>query len=69
MITDLGGHQQTQFNDALNLLGAGIDAIRIAILDGIIYIRNGNSKMQATVRNTEQNILSALLLKDFLDAL
>lgn len=31
-ITDFGGHQQTQFNDAVKLLSAGLDAVRVAIL-------------------------------------
>ncbi len=66
LITDFGGHQQTQFNDAIRLLQTGIDMIRVAILDGVIYIDNGNSKMQTSVRETEAHILSALLLKEFL---
>lgn len=69
LITDFGGHQQTQFNDALDLLGVGIDAVRVAILDGIIYIRNGNAQMQTMVRETELHIMSALLLREFLDAI
>ena len=69
LMTDFGGHQQTQFNDALDLLGAGIDAVRVAILDGIICIRDGNTRMQATVRETGQNMMGALLLGEFLDAI
>ena len=69
LITDFGGHQQTQFDDAMTLLRVGLDAIRIAILDGVIYIREGNSKMQNTIRRSNNHIMSALLLREFLDSL
>lgn len=69
LITDFGGHQQTQFNDALDLLKVGVDAIRVAILDGVIYIKNGNTRMQKTIRESNQRIMSALLFRGFLDSI
>ena len=69
LITDLGGHQQTQFDDAMDLLKTGLDAVRVAILDGVIYISDGNSKMQKAVRESNHNIMSALLFREFLDSL
>lgn len=69
LITDFGGHQQTQFNDAMRLLSVGLDAIRIAILDGVIYINGGNGKMQMAVRNSNSLIMSSLVLTEFLESL
>jgi len=44
-----------------------VNAIKIAILDGILYIK-GNNKMYTDITETysNENILSALLLRDFL---
>lgn len=68
-LTDSGGHQNAQFEDALWLiLGKDGRAIRIAVLDGVVWIR-GNTKMFKRVSGLEEDILSALLLKDFLESL
>lgn len=68
-LTDSGGHQNAQFEDALRLVrGEDGRAIRIAVLDGVVWIR-GNTKMFKTVSGLEKNIMSALLLKDFLESL
>lgn len=68
-LTDFGGHQNAQLEDALNLLHTRLDSkvIKVAILDGVCYI-NSNSKMYATLTNNFKNesIFSALLLRDFL---
>lgn len=69
LITDFGGHQQTQFNDAMRLLSVGLDAIRIAILDGVIFINKGNTKMQTSVRTLDSPIMSALVLREYLESL
>ena len=67
-LTDFGGHQNAQLEDALTLLQASTkpNVIKIAILDGVCYIR-GKNKMFATLTEIykEQIILSALLLRDF----
>lgn len=67
-LTDFGGHQNVQFNDAIGLLETeGVEAIKIAILDGVLYIK-GNNKMYKTITReySEENIMSALVLRDFL---
>ena len=68
-LTDSGGHQINQFRDALTLLnGQKGAAIRIAILDGVVWIR-GRSDMYKTILKQSNNALSALLLKDFLNSI
>lgn len=68
-LTDYGGHQNAQFEDALRLLrGRKGNAIRIAILDGVVWIKDG-TKMYRTVCRLDKVALTALLLKDFLENL
>lgn len=68
-LTDYGGHQNAQFQDALRLLQAKEgSAIRIAVLDGVVWIK-GRTKMFKTVSTLEETALSAVLLKDFLQSL
>lgn len=76
-LTDFGGHQDAQFADALSTIhselkgGKIIDAkvIKIAILDGVLYIK-GRSKMHKHLINNENDlIISAILLRDFLYSL
>lgn len=67
-LTDFGGHQNAQFNDAIATLKAPrVKAITVAILDGVLYIQ-GKNKMykDITGRLKEKNIMSALVLRDFL---
>lgn len=67
-LTDFGGHQNAQFNDAISTVEAeGVNAVKIAILDGVLYIK-GNNKMYRSISTTyaEYNILSALVLREFL---
>jgi hypothetical protein len=66
-LTDFGGHQNAQFNDAISTITSNVDAIKIAILDGVLYIR-GNNKMFNYVRNAGEgmNIMSSLVLREFL---
>lgn len=67
-LTDFGGHQNAQFNDAITLLDTkGIKAVKIAILDGVLYIK-GNNKMYTSTTNdySDYNIMSALVLREFL---
>lgn len=63
-LTDFGGHQNAQFNDAMAILNSDVNAITIAILDGVLYIPTINRTRMNI--NTEQNIMSALVLRDFL---
>ena len=68
LLTDFGGHQNAQFEDAIStIMVPNVNAIKIAILDGVLYIK-GNNKMYNYLTETysNENILSALLLRDFL---
>ncbi len=67
-LTDFGGHQNAQFNDAIATIKSPAKAIKIAILDGVLYIE-GNNKMYLDITTThkDQNIMSALLLPTFLN--
>lgn len=69
-LTDFGGHQLNQFNDALSLINSSADAIKVAILDGVLYI-NGKHRMYRTITNqySNRNIMSALVLREFLYSL
>ena len=67
-LTDFGGHQNAQFNDAISTIQTkDVNAIIIGVLDGVLYIK-GNNKMyrEITTIYKEKNILSALVLRDFL---
>lgn len=67
-LTDFGGHQNAQFSDAISTIKTkGVKAVKIAILDGVLYIR-GNNKMYKEITTTYANcnIMSALVLREFL---
>jgi hypothetical protein len=68
-ISDDGGNQNGQFLDAVATLEAkNVNATIIAILDGVLYIPS-NRKIHKSIVNNKHNILSALLLKDFMYSL
>ncbi len=66
-LTDFGGHQNAQFNDAIALVkNKNIKATKVAVLDGVPYIE-GSNKMSLAVRsNSDHKIMSVLVLKEFL---
>lgn len=67
-LTDFGGHQNAQFNDAVATIKArGVKAITVAILDGVLYIK-GKNKMykDITGKLKHENVMSALVLREFL---
>jgi hypothetical protein len=67
-LTDFGGHQNAQFNDAIDTItNRSVKAITIAILDGVLYIKT-NNKMYRDITATYSNcnIMSALVLREFL---
>jgi len=67
-LTDFGGHQNAQFEDAKTLLkDTTANATKIALLDGVLYIP-GKNKMYAYLNThpEEYNIMSSLLLREFL---
>lgn len=64
-----GGGQDRQFDDAIAMVRARAgSAIRVAIVDGAIWIPNAGQKF-ATLSQLEEPVLSALLLKEFLESL
>lgn len=67
-LTDQGGHQNDQMEDAKILLrNSSVRATKIAILDGILYVKGDNKLYRYITENPEEyNIMSALMLKDFL---
>lgn len=75
-LTDFGGHQNDQMNDAFTTLRTDLKKTnkkvkRIAILDGVLYIGKSNGKMQKALKNASDNevIISALLLRNYLFSL
>lgn len=67
-LTAFGGHQNAQFNDAMETVtDTKIKAVTVAILDGVLYIP-GKNKLYSSLsgRYCNQNILSALVLNEFL---
>ncbi|MBI4931746.1 MAG: restriction endonuclease [Bacteroidetes bacterium] len=67
-LTDFGGHQNAQFNDAISTVKAkNVKAIKLAILDGVLYIK-GNNKMYKDIstKYKDLNIMSSLVLREFL---
>ena len=72
-LTDFGGHQHTQFEDAILTMKSNFSTSKyrikpISILDGVLYIK-GNNKMYQSIINEFSDkdvIVSALLLRDFL---
>ena len=67
-LTDFGGHQNAQFNDAIATINAkNVKAIKIAILDGVLYIQSKNKMYKNIIGKLKNdNIMSALVLRDFL---
>lgn len=66
-LTDFGGHQNAQFNDAISTVKTNVNAETVAILDGVLYI-NGGNKMHRNITEelTEYNVMSSLVLREFL---
>ncbi|MBQ7215731.1 MAG: hypothetical protein IJS39_07075 [Synergistaceae bacterium] len=72
-LTDFGGRQNAQFEDALASLHSfskpSLDVIPIAILDGVLYIRNHGKMHTYLAAHHKDNIMSALVLREFLYSL
>lgn len=67
-LTDFGGHQNAQFNDAIATIKTkNVRAIKIAILDGVLFIK-GKNKMHKDIvgKLKNENIMSVLVLREFL---
>jgi hypothetical protein len=66
-LTDFGGHQNAQFSDAIETLDTqDVRAVKIAILDGVLYIPGKNKMFRFLCEHPEYNILSTLVLCEFL---
>ncbi len=68
LITDQGGNQDKSLADVYRLLTSSLkDCTKIAILDGVIYIKNKKNLYKSLVNSDDKHImLSALLLDNFL---
>ncbi|MDE5886237.1 MAG: restriction endonuclease [Muribaculaceae bacterium] len=69
-ITDEGGHQNDQFLDAMTTLKTKTrwNVKTVAILDGVLYIP-GKKKMYKAITSQDVNVMSALVLREFLYSL
>ena len=74
-LTDFGGHQNAQFEDAINTMKTSLiptdkDVKAISILDGVVYIK-GKGKMYKTLLSFDNNdiAISSVLLSDYLYSL
>lgn len=74
-LTDFGGHQNDQFEDAIATLASPIkksskiEVVKIAIIDGILYIQGKHKLYTFLNDNSEMTILSALVLREYLYSL
>lgn len=69
-LTDFGGHQNAQLADALNLFDyRNVNARKIAILDGVPFLNNNNQMCVKVRQDATKDIMSALVLKEFLSNL
>lgn len=74
-LTDMGGHQNAQFDDAVRTMQASFEdkivkneVIPIAIMDGVLFIKGKHKLYKYLEKHSEQTIISALLLREFLYA-
>ncbi len=67
-LTDFGGHQNAQLDDAFSTLKAETkNAETILILDGVLYIPNTGKMYQSiTHKFCNENIMSAVLLREYI---
>lgn len=75
-LTDFGGHQNAQFDDAVRTMQSSFEyknvcneVVPIAVMDGVLYISGNNKMYRYLQNNSNQIILSALVLREFLYSL
>lgn len=75
-LTDFGGHQNAQFDDAISTMKSSLSFSKynvklISILDGVLYIKNENKMHTRIINEFEDDdvIISAVLLRDYLYSL
>ncbi len=66
-LTDFGEHQNAQFNDAISTVKTDVNAVTIAILDEVLYIKGRNKMYRSiTEKPDDYNTMSSLVLREFL---
>ena len=67
-LTDFGGHQNAQLDDAYSTLKASVrNTEKILILDGVLYIANSGKMYQTITQEFKnENIMSAVLIKGYI---
>lgn len=65
-LTSHGGNQTHNIDNAISLLNDDSDSIKVAILDGVLYIEGNNYLHSRLFVNDDFNIMSSLLFRDFL---
>ncbi len=73
-LTDFGGHQNAQFEDAISTITSeffspSYEIVPIGILDGVLYIKGAHKMYRYLEENRDQIIISGLLLREFLYSL
>ncbi|WP_250278207.1 restriction endonuclease [[Clostridium] colinum] len=75
-LTDFGGHQNAQFEDAIStmkskLIETNFNVKIISVLDGVLFIKSKNKMYTSLCTNFTDNdvIISAVLLRDYLFSL
>ncbi len=75
-LTDFGGHQNAQFDDAVSTITSkfhsttlNAEVVPIAIMDGVLYIKGKHKLYRYLENHEEQIIISSLLLREFLYSL
>ena len=72
-LTDFGGHQDSQFADAISTLTStllpnilNVEVIKIAICDGVLYIKSNQKMHRYLINHSGEIVISSLLLREFL---
>lgn len=72
-LTDFGGHQNAQFDDAVRTMQSSFEdkkvdneVIPIAIMDGVLYIKRNSKMYRYLQKHPDQIVLSSLILREFL---
>lgn len=75
-LTDFGGHQNAQFDDAVSTITSNFhsaklnaEVVPVAIMDGVLYIKGAHKMYRYLENHEEQIIISSLLLREFLFSL
>ena len=69
-LTDFGGHQNAQLAGAMRLFThSNVKANKIAILDRVPYLGNNNQMCIKVRQDPSKDIMSALILKEYLSSL